>query len=306
MNNIKRTYIPGDEWLYIKLYTGYKTADRFLAEELPEIINKLKADKAIDKWFFIRYSDPHYHLRLRFFLKDPNDSLALSVINQSIKPYVSERLIWKVQADTYQRELERYGSETIDFAETIFNYDSEAIINIIKLLEGSVSDHYRWLIALKMIDNLLDDFEFNIDRKIQLLSNLSENFKTEFGFTRKEYKLQLDKKFRDNRKAIEEIINNTTNKPNWIIPFVKIIDQKSQNIKPVTDTLMDMEQSQALKVPLNDLLGSYIHMMSNRLFRTKQRLIEMVLYDMLERHYSSLKAKIKYKPINAKEQVVSI
>jgi len=62
MNNIKRTFIPGDEWLYIKLYTGYKTADTILTEILPEIISKLKDEQLIDKWFFIRYYDPHYHL----------------------------------------------------------------------------------------------------------------------------------------------------------------------------------------------------------------------------------------------------
>ena len=44
------------------------------------------------------------------------------------------------------------------------------------------------------------------------------------------------------------------------------------------------------------LMGSYIHMLINRLFKSKQRLHEMVIYDFLFRYYKSEIAKKKYKP----------
>jgi thiopeptide-type bacteriocin biosynthesis protein len=293
MNTIQRTFILGDQWLYLKLYTGYKTADHFLAEALPGMINQLKVEQVMDQWFFIRYLDPHYHLRIRFYLKDPVHSPALSVINQHIKPYVSQGLIWKVQADTYQRELERYGAETIEHAEAIFNSDSEAIVTILEMFKGNAAEQYLWLIALKMIDAFLDDFEFDIDDKLELISYLSGNFKREFGFTTKDYKMQLDKKFRANRKTINEIMTGAS-LDNWITPFSSVIQQKSQRIKPVAKTLLKLETQKTLQVSLNNLLASYLHMMINRLFRSKQRICEMVLYDTLERYYSSFKAKNKY------------
>ena len=70
MIDIQRTYIPGDQWLYFKIYTGFKTADLLLREVIPRIANQLLAGHIISKWFFIRYSDPELHLRLRFCLQD--------------------------------------------------------------------------------------------------------------------------------------------------------------------------------------------------------------------------------------------
>jgi len=290
---VKRTFIPGDQWIYFKLYTGYKTADTILAKILPPIIAQLNDKNMIYKWFFIRYYDPHSHLRLRFHANDvQNIYFIISTLNQAIAPYVSDNLIWKIQVDTYQRELERYGTKTIEHAETIFHFDSEAIMNILSTLENNENNQQRWLLALKMLDALLDDFEFNIDQKIELITRLSEGFKKEFGFT-KEYKLQLDKKFRANRKLIEEIMVDISDE-DWPMSFSKIILKKSKKIKPVAKALLEMEVKQELEVPLNNLLSSYTHMMINRLFRSKQRLYEMTLYDMLERYYTSLKARNKY------------
>jgi thiopeptide-type bacteriocin biosynthesis protein len=293
MDATKRIFIPGDEWLYIKIYTGFKTADIILAEVFPGILKKLKAEQITDRWFFIRYMDPEHHLRVRFYLNDPNNLSIISIINEFLKPYVSNGLVWKVQVDTYQRELERYGEETIEHAETIFNHDSEAIINILSLLQDDATDNYRWQVALKMIDNFLNDFGFNIDRKHTIATYLSENYRTEFGFTTSEYKVQLDKKYRNHRKTVEEVLSNSEVGIEWMAQISSIIEKKSQKVQPIVKSLLDMESQQTLKVSLNDLLGSYIHMMINRLFRSKQRITEMVIYNMLEKHYNSSKARSK-------------
>lgn len=290
---IKRTFIPGDKWIYFKLYTGYKTADNILSKTLPAIISQLNTENVLDKWFFIRYSDPKFHLRLRFCLKDAkNISSVISLFNREMSPYIDEDLIWKVQIDTYQRELERYGTTTMEHSESMFHFDSEAILSMLSIPEYNESDQQRWLLALKILDALLFDFEFGIDQKIALLTELSEDFKKEMGFTIKGYKLQLDKKFRTHRKLIEEIMG-TPEQTSWAIPLMEIIRQRSLKIKPIAGTLLQMEMNQKLEVSLHSLLRSYIHMTINRLFRSKQRVYELVIYDMLERYYSSLKARSK-------------
>jgi thiopeptide-type bacteriocin biosynthesis protein len=292
MNNVKRTFIPGDEWLYLKVYSGYKTADAFLSRELPIIITKLENLQVLDKWFFIRYADPHSHIRLRFFVNHKeNLSSIISVLNESMNQYVSQDLIWKVQFDTYQREIERYGFKTIEHAEKIFHIDSIAIIKILGIVENELGDYQRWQIALKMVDSFLNDFGMDLYRKLDLLTHLSLGFKTEFGFNQKDYKIQLDKKYRSNSKLAYEIISSPE-KVEWFSSIKPILNKKSQEIKPISTLLIEMNQE--LEVPLNNLLESYIHMMINRLFRSKQRLTEMVLYDILERIYSSEVARIKY------------
>lgn len=42
MKNIKRTFIPGSEWFYLKLYTGENTADDLLLKAIKPIIKKIK------------------------------------------------------------------------------------------------------------------------------------------------------------------------------------------------------------------------------------------------------------------------
>lgn len=300
MNIIKQTYIPGDKWLYIKLYTGYKTADRFLVEELPQILTKLKTKKILNKWFFIRYSDPNFHLRIRFCVNHKqNLPLLISILNKSINQYVTQELIWKVQFDTYQREIERYGYKTIEYAEEIFHIDSITIIQILSKLDNDQGDHQRWQIALKMIDNFLNDFEIDLQGKLNLLIRLSEGYKKEFGFNQQNYKLQLDKKYRSSSKLIYEIILLTKIKLDWFITFEAILNQKSKVVKRIAKQLI--AKNQELEISISNLLESYIHMMINRLFRSNQRLSEMVLYDMLERFYSSEVAKIKY---NSKNKII--
>ena len=58
-NNTKRIFIIGDEWLYLKLYTGVKTADYILTTHFKNLLDQMIRNEYIDHWFFIRYSDPY-------------------------------------------------------------------------------------------------------------------------------------------------------------------------------------------------------------------------------------------------------
>ena len=64
----QRTFIIGDNWLYYKIYTGAKTSELILTESIRPVVEELLKNNIIQKWFFIRYSDPHYHIRIRIYL----------------------------------------------------------------------------------------------------------------------------------------------------------------------------------------------------------------------------------------------
>jgi thiopeptide-type bacteriocin biosynthesis protein len=295
-NTLKRTFTLGDEWLYYKLYCGSKTADDILTQIINPVVNELLSKEIIDKWFFIRYSDPKTHLRVRFHYNNPENIYhIISLVNNATRSFIENDLLWKIQIDTYQREIERYGIKSIELAEELFFHDSTMIVNTIDLIEGDEGEEIRWLFALRAIDSLTDNFLYDDKQKLNLLEGLKEGFGREFGMN-KMLKLQLDKKFRNKRQKISEIMNKENDAESEIKPLFDLLAQKSQRVMPIAKKILELNDKKKLHRPLNDIMGSYIHMLMNRLFKSKQRTHEMVIYDFLYRYYKSEIAKRKYNP----------
>jgi thiopeptide-type bacteriocin biosynthesis protein len=288
MSTIQRAFIPGSQWLYFKLYTGEKTADDLLVKAIVPVLKKLRKEQTIEKCFFIRYSDPDFHLRIRLLVHDTQYiGEVIKLFHQQLGRWNNDGLLWKIQLDTYNRELERYGKHLIEEAESLFCADSECIVSIISKLNGN--ENYRWMIALKLIDTLLSDFGLSLEEKQQLLENLSKSFKTEFGFNEFNSK-QFNTKFRENKKAIEAVLSNTLNEPAFISLYRPIKKRSKMLIPAVKQIRIKLKKSDNL----NSLLSSYLHMTLNRLFRSKNRQHEMILYDFMFRYYTSEIARKKW------------
>jgi len=292
---IKRNFILGDEWLYYKIYSGAKTSDLILTEVIEPVSKFLLNKNSIDKWFFIRYADPKHHLRLRFHYNDPK---AVSEIINSLRPhfidYANEDLIWKIQIDIYNRELERYGSKTMTLSETLFFQDSVAITEFLSLIEGDEGENLRWLFGLRMIDVLLNCFSLSIKNKYMLLEHLKTGFGNEFGINRF-LKKQLDDKYRKERENIESFLVLVENEFPDYNPILDILLSYKVNITPIANEIVHLNTHKKLEVEINNLLSSYIHMTMNRLFKSKNRVHELVVYDFLYRYYKSALAKSQYK-----------
>lgn len=287
---LQRTFIPGSEWLYFKIYTGTNTADNILRTEIASIVDTLKQRNLIDKWFFIRYSDPNFHLRIRIHFKELNRiGEALVLFQNYLKPVVNDYLISNIQMDTYNREIERYDASFINDSETLFYYDSECTLKLIKQFSELRNENYRWQIALVMIDSLLSDFLYTTEHKFNLLNDLSLSFKKEFGFNEFNSK-QFNYKYRENKSIIESILGRKEN--STISNLIDILDEKSSANKVVVTAILDKINTSSKS--LDDLLSSYIHMMLNRLFRSRNRTHELILYDFMKRYYESSIAKSKY------------
>ncbi|HEY6148419.1 MAG TPA: lantibiotic dehydratase, partial [Thermoanaerobaculia bacterium] len=156
-----RSFAPGSTWLYAKLYTGPASADRLLRDVVAPLVERALASGAADRWFFIRYGDPHWHLRLRL-RGEPSRLLreVLPDLHASAAGPLADGRSWKLQIDTYEPEVERYGgAEAIDAAERIFQADSECALRILDMLEeGDAGAQERWRIALRGADAMLEDF----------------------------------------------------------------------------------------------------------------------------------------------------
>lgn len=285
---IQRTFIPGSQWVYIKLYAGEKTVDDILIKVIAPILKKLRNRQLIEKWFFIRYSDPDFHLRIRLLINDTYYiGEIIQLFNQKLNSWINNHLIWKVQLDTYNRELERYNSSLIEETESIFFFDSECVLSILKRMNGN--ENYRWMITLKLIDELLSNFCCKIDKKQDMMGKISQSFKNEFGF-KNLYLKQFNVKFRENKMIIESVLNNTLNEQEFVTLYSPI-KKRTVKLLPIIEQIKNKLKNNN---DIDDLLRSYLHMTFDRVFLSKNRIHEMILCDFMFRYYSSKIAKEKY------------
>jgi lantibiotic biosynthesis protein len=122
--------LPGQGVLYLKLYGDRASLTSLVTETARDSIIDLMEQKAITHWFYLSYSDPSPHLRLRFFGEPA--VLMRDVLPQMLalfKGLVATRALRTVVIDTYDRETYRYGGPVgMDLAEQAFWASSEASV----------------------------------------------------------------------------------------------------------------------------------------------------------------------------------
>ena len=181
--SIQRTFAPGSEWVFAKLYASASTADRLLSEMIGPVSRALLSKGLIDRWFFIRYADPDEHLRWRLHAAGKTRAATIQRrIERAVAKALGDGLVRRLVFDTYEREIERYGGEAgIDAAERYFWADSEAIVQLLDPVNGiGANSDLRWQAAIPGIDTLLSDFGFDLDAKLRLMQKLREIFGREF------------------------------------------------------------------------------------------------------------------------------
>jgi len=267
---VNKTFSIGTEWIYYKIYCGVKTADVVLLQVIKPICANLLKDKCIDKWFFIRYADPDPHLRLRFHITcEESIPKIILMMRDSLDLYIENRQIWDVQLATYQRELERYGTPTITSAESVFFYDSEQVVYI---MEESTNDEELFVHAFHWIEKLVGLFQLSDPEQIAFLERMQQQFKDEFD-VKKETTKQLNLKY----KNLESRLFQSSS----------IRAKQEVLLSAVIKNIRDAEKNNLLDVSLEQLISSYIHMSINRIFRSQQRLHEMLIYNFLYKKYNS-------------------
>ncbi len=272
---IKRTFIPGSEWIYIKIYSGEKEAEKILRNEIFELVETLKQENKIKKWFFVRYKDPDPHIRLRFEINGDLDKGFLSIsryLNESFGSLIEAGRIYRFVFDTYERELERYGHKNIDLCESIFNVESEAVIKFLKIINKH-GEHMRWQIALFMLKEFLSIIDSDRPKTIAYLNKLRDKFLKEFKSIPK-VKYKLDMNYRENRNRLSLFINNFDHGINFVMEqYKKDFSGLAEQLKKAPDPIISHL----------DILPSLTHMLLNRLFFTNQRQHEMTIYHFLSK-----------------------
>jgi thiopeptide-type bacteriocin biosynthesis protein len=170
------------EWLFVKLYTSPATADQVLRDVVRPVVEQVLPAGAMDGWFFVRYGDPDWHLRLRFH-GDPARlaSEVLLALQAASAPLLHDCRLWRIQLDTYEREVERYGGPAgIELAERLFQADSEAVLALAELFAEDARGDSRWRLALAGMERLLSDLGLDLDARLAILCRTRDTFAAEF------------------------------------------------------------------------------------------------------------------------------
>ncbi len=290
---ITRALPPGSEWLFAKLYTGTATADHILCESVVPLVQQLTDNGTIDRWFFIRYGDPDWHLRLRFHGRpEVLQTKALPALHAATSPLLGDGRVWRMQFDTYEREMERYGGPTgIELTEKLFHLDSEAVLQILDLVDpGDEGLDERWRLALRGIDSLLDDFGFDLESKSGFCREVSENSVKERRFD-ENLRDELSEKFREERKSLEELLDRSGDERSPLSLGFDVFRERSRKQQPIVARLKERHKSGHLSIPWRDFAASCCHMFVNRLLRSAHQEQELVIYDFLSRLYRSQSAR---------------
>ncbi len=287
-----RSFPPGSEWLYAKLYGGVSSADRVLLETVAPLVREALASGAADRWFFIRYADPEAHVRVRLH-GSPERLLGevLPALHAALVTPLAEGRLWKVQLDTYEREVERYGGpEGVRVAEEIFEADSEAVLAILEgLEEGDEGSGERWRLAVRGIDMLFDDFGLSAEERLALIrrsrESLGRDFRVDAGLKR-----QLGDRYRKESPGLRTVLDPEQDGESALLPGIEAFRRRSERIAPLVVRLKEEDRAGRLAKTIPALAGSYVHMHVNRMLRSAQRAQELVLYDFLRRAYDERRA----------------
>ena len=286
---IRRSFPPGSEWLSVKLYTGTTMADGILQDLVAPLVDNALRSGAAQRWFFLRFADPDWYVCLRLQgIPARLCAEVLPTLHTAAEPMLADGRLWRVELDTYLREVERYGGpEGIVLAEQVFHVDSEAVLKILARLEpGDAGLDERWRLMLRSADMLLGDLGCDLETRCAVVQQ-ARRIVAQFFQDDGPLKGRIGERFRKERERLEALLDPAHDARSPLLSGLDILRERSMRLAPIVAELHAREQTGALSVPLSGLAWIYVHMHAFRLLRSALNEHEVVLYDFLARLYRS-------------------
>jgi thiopeptide-type bacteriocin biosynthesis protein len=274
-------FLPGSTWIYYKIYCSQSFSNLLLVNYLQPLCQNLLEESIIKKWFFIRYTDQHEHLRFRVQVNDiKNLHLITEAFNHTVATLHKQKLVWKIQIEDYKREFKRYNSCDYNALESFFFADSQLCIDL-----RASADQYPpnlnliWF-SLKIADCITTLFNFTPLQKKQFAESRAESFQVEMSTAETEKKI-ISSYFKENSNEIKGITQSDflSQYPAIDTLISKWYAQQAENIS----MMLNKDSGQASPIKL---AADLIHMHFNRLFFAKQRQHEMIGYTLLKKLYA--------------------
>ena len=230
-------------------------------EVIAYLYNKLEsliANHKAKQYFFIRYSDPEQHLRVRV---RSEKEMKFIVFDELISLFVQFRdvgLISEVVVDTYEREIVRYGGTgLIEDAEKYFFYDSRAVMKIIYMQQLKKEKINLDYIGVSFITMAMEAFQLSLKEREELLNSISKQslYRKEFQQERRNLigAVNLTEQWKEIRNKVE-------------YPYVyDYLTELFVPLKQYADKVYQLDQEGSLTNTVENIMRSVIHMFCNRL-----------------------------------------
>lgn len=254
-----RTRGPGSEWLFVKLYCARDLEDELIAGPLLSFAERALHAKLSDGWFFIRYSDPQRHLRVRFH-GAPQRLMAhlFGHLCEWASGLVERGMLQKLTFDTYERELERFGgAEGMAAAEEFFAVDSLAGARMLRALRSAPGLHEKtgwWVLD---VDDLLDSLGLGIEERVKWLAGRTNARAAEIGADYRKSKTDLRAAVGDPAGFLASIEGGAL--------LAEHLAARRIAVAPVAQTLRNLAEEGRLTQSQDKLYGSFVHLHLNRL-----------------------------------------
>lgn len=289
---IRRDFEPGSEWSYFKIFTGVSTADVLIKNVIFPFAEKLLKKGSIDKWFFIRYNDSGFHLRIRFH--HTQNHAAPDFTNEFyklLKPYFQSNEINDFSMHTYKREIERYGLKTMALSETFFHMDSMFVCRLLNQFKGISPNHF-FIMSLIAVDLIVSDFKLTFEQKCSFYSANRLAFSKEFRLnSSKTLKEKIQNEYRVNRELVKKAFEQEAEQDVlYLKPLREIYFDMAKDLIPLISAITTISYKKG-NVPTPVLLSSYVHMFINRLYSSNNRFHEFMIYEYLDRYHLGVSAK---------------
>jgi lantibiotic biosynthesis protein len=266
-----RHFAPGTEWLYLKLYAGQTSLDAVIRWVDTKLLSG--RSRSLKCWYFVRYADPEWHLRLR--LRAPVEVMRKKILPELYKALsraIEGGLIHRAQLDTYVPERARYGGVAgLELSERLFHRDSMAVVALIR-------------------DRRLG--EDCLPRQICLAAVGVDQMLTDFGITEEEWRSILD--------SARELSANSHRR---LMPTLSdarqteaenegraIFQRRSREWSGLIVQMRQAIEDGACSVSLVTLVAAHAHMHINRILSFPSEPAERAVFEVVQRMRSRRRA----------------
>jgi thiopeptide-type bacteriocin biosynthesis protein len=264
---------PGSDWLFVKLYCPRSVEEELLTGPIRSFCQLVVGSGLADRWFFMRYSDPDPHLRMRF--GGAPDRLVADLLPKVCawsSDLIAEGSCRRVSFDTYEREIERYGGlAAIEAAETLFAADSAAVVELLRIARHELLTIDRTALAVLSVDALLDGLGLDAVQRL-------EWYRGEVNARH----LSSDD-YRERQRALRGLLGEPAGylgEPGGPA-LARILTARRAALGPVAERLGELGEGDQLDSTLEQLCQSYVHLHCNRLLGagppTEQHVLGLLL-----------------------------
>jgi thiopeptide-type bacteriocin biosynthesis protein len=260
----------GARWVYAKFFTGTGGADQVIAQA-HQLATALSTAGLIDGWFFLRYHEDGYHVRVRLRPVDAQRRATVLVeldrLGQGLR---AAGLVTRVATDEYVPEVARYGGpENLALAERLFSADSDVVAG--HVASGSDEQTRLYLTVGTTLRRVRAAFA-TVAEQQEFLRNCQGGLDVHFEREGN----PLGKFYREHRPALSAFI-------------------EENDAASAADELFG-ELARALRASLgknagDPVLAAVLHMHCNRVFAVDSRRLEFLTYELTARKIREYQAR---------------